>query len=211
MNMEQKIVTYLIESYHPRTIVLVGSRGGDDATQTSDWDLVLFVDEKTEGGLVQFETETLDIVVVTLPVPNDYILKISFAPDPRMKVLLDTSDRLGEKIVARTREWYARGPSPLTKDEYQKRKQKLLRLLQKCDSRPDDEGYVFIYVGAFYEFALRYYFELHGLWSQPAYQALAYLKDNAPALYEQFARIHGATTSDVKRDAAKKVYDQLFT
>jgi predicted nucleotidyltransferase len=207
--MEEQITNHL-QKYNPEAIILIGSRASGEETETSDWDLALFVREDYSNTLETFEGETLDLEFIKLPVPDDFVLQTSFAPDPRLKVLLDTENALGQSIVDRTLERYKRGPEALTKEEVEKREQKLYRLLQKCQSRPDDAGYVFVYIGAFYEFALRYYFELKQEWPKPVYKALEAISEEDLGIYELFFTIHSNTESREKIKAAEELYEYLF-
>lgn len=208
--MEEKIVEYLKEKYTPKAFILVGSRAADEATEYSDWDIVLYVGTNIDSTSELFKGQFLDIEFIKLPVSDDHILQTSFAPDSRMKILIDTPDGIAQRIVEQTHGRIKQGPKKLTDEEYSKRKKKLYRLLQKCMARPDDEGYVFIYIGAVHEFALRYYFELRQEWSKPAYKALAHLREHDPDTYELFESIQGKTDSREKIKAGKKLYEKLF-
>lgn len=207
----EEITQYLQEKYHPQAIILVGSRAGNDATPTSDWDLALYTTEKQKKVSEYFADQFLDIEFIQVPVVGSYVLQTSFAPDIRMKVLLDTSDGLAQKIIEKTLEKYRQGPEPLTSEERLNRRNKLKRFIDKIASRPDDEGYVFNYIGAIYEFGIRYWFELRQEWSQPIYKALPYIKEKDPDAYKLLEQMHGQTTSREKIVAAKQFYNILFS
>jgi len=207
--MEEKIVGYLRSKYQPKAIVLIGSRAAGEETAYSDWDLVLYVEGGRSSELEIYDGQSLDLEFIKLPVAEDHILQTSFAPDSRMKVLFDT-DNFAAQIVERTLKKIEQGPDKLSEEEVTKRKKRIYRLLQKCMARPDDEGYVFVYIGAVHEFCLRYCFELKQQWSLPVYKALAYLQENDPNMYELFKAIQGKTDPQEKVEAGKKLYEGLF-
>ena len=211
MKLEQEIVNHLKDKFNPEAIVLVGSRANGEETENSDWDLVLYVTKEHSEASEYFKGQFLDIEFIQLPViSKDHILQTSFAPDTRMKILLDTQHKSMEMIVARTLKKYEEGPKPLTEEERDKRQRRIRRLIEKIESRPDDEGYVFTYVGAVYEFGIRYWFELQQKWSQPIYKALPYIKEHDPETYKLLKTIHGNTSSQEKVKASRSFYEKLF-
>jgi len=55
--MEQQLVEFLKEKYHPHVIVLAGSRASGTQTADSDWDLFLFSDTKGVGGISKWNDQ----------------------------------------------------------------------------------------------------------------------------------------------------------
>lgn len=211
MELEQEIISHLKEKFNPEAIVLVGSRANGEETASSDWDFVLYSPKEYLASSEYFKDQFLDIEFIKLPIVSDeHILQTSFAPDTRMKILLDTPHKSMERIVKRTLKKYEEGPKPLTEEEREKRRLRIDRLIQKIESRPDDEGYVFTFVGAIYEFGIRYWFELQQKWSQPIYKALPYIKEHDTETYKLLETIHGKTSPKEKIEAAEKFYERLF-
>lgn len=208
--MEQKIIEYLKGKYAPKAVILVGSRAADEETPSSDWDLVLYTETEHESESEYFEDQFLDIEIIKLPVSEDHILQTSFAPDARMKILFDTPDGFAKKVVEKTLERYRQGPDPLSSEERERRRNKLHRFIDKIASRADDEGYVFNYIGAIYEFGIRYWFELRQEWSQPIYKALPYIKEHDLETYRLLEIMHGTTPPQEKVAAARAFYEGLF-
>jgi hypothetical protein len=74
--LENSIVQYILNTYKPRALVLHGSRANGNATETSDWDFILLVDEIKEPRRGFFEGQNIEFVQKKLPISADSAFEI---------------------------------------------------------------------------------------------------------------------------------------
>lgn len=205
--MKNKIVEYLKQKYNAKIVILSGSRAGQNYTNTSDWDLFVFTEEDIDDwGPEKFDNQQLDIELIKLPIEEDFYLKTFVGPVEEAKVLLDEVGMANE-IIETTKNKWEEGPPVLTARQLQNRKLKCERFISRIE-KYDDEMVMFYFIGYFYDFSIRYWFEMRNIWPLPIYRAIPYIKEHDEEFYTHLQSLLAVDNSLV---AAKSIYSKLFT
>lgn len=208
--MEQEIIKYLQNKYGAEVIILEGSRAAGQERADSDWDLYVFTyDSKHKSGRDQFEGQSLDVVVKHLPLENESMLQNSYGPLRAMRVLLDNKEMFGQILVTATEERIHQPRPALTTEELTNRKIRLQGLLNKM-AHTSGALENFYYTALFYELVMRYWFEVHQLWTLHPREAVPCMQERDPgfvSLLETFVREGHKEARDRN---ARAIYEKLF-
>ena len=170
------IVEHLHIKFAPIVILLGGSRATNTYLPRSDWDLYLIGEypEENEQAPEIFEDKELDISLFPLSRlrEEDCVLKIFYGPVPNLRVLSDSKNDIGKKIVSATKSAYDRGPTPLSATDRERKLRYLSRILRKIDSYLSEPIVATFHIAFFYQAILPAWFELQNRWSVPVHQAL---------------------------------------
>jgi hypothetical protein len=199
----EDLVGYLTEKYHPKAIILHGSRARGDALDESDYDLALITDMPDLIKPESWNGCALDLDGVS---PTEKILKAGQTPIWPCLVLIDDVDGLGERLAKRTHEAFEKGPLPLTREELENRRNFSNRLLQRIQGRGADPLVRFYYLGNFYDRILRYWCEFNQKWTMSVYLLLSFIAKEDPAFYQY---LQDLWTEDYQ-NTALKIHLHLF-
>lgn len=180
---EEKIVEYIKSEYKPEVILLGGSRARGRATEKSDWDLFLLGSNREDGGHVEFEGEHLDVSFKDWPEENKP-LTIPYSPLWPVKILLDESQGRLSRVLEKTEEDFGKGPLTLYNKGISGRFQRLDSWKRKIERYNDNPLVEFFYAGAFYEFALRLWFEAQNRWPLTPAEALPAIQAEDKEFYD---------------------------
>jgi hypothetical protein len=179
-----QIVQFLRKKYHPKAIVLAGSRALNLHSENSDWDIFLFSEKEHRGGFFKWSESLLDLTFHVWPKAKDYVLTIPYGPLHPVQVLLDETHGELKKILKRTEKIYRAGPLKSYKEGCAARLQKLDRWKTKIQKHEDHPEVQFYYAGYVYEFFVRVWFEQQNMWPLPPAQAFPYIKKKDPRFWK---------------------------
>lgn len=191
---EAEIVQYLIAKWSPEVILLGGSRAANEETPSSDWDLYLIGNYPAKDSVPeQFAGQHLDVEVrPRSDVPRD-VFQLYYGPVRSLKVLLDSSDQLGRRIVEHTRAAYERGPTPKSPGTLDVDRSEMARIAAKILSHSADPEACFTNLGLFHRMALQLWFERRSRWPLPPHKGLPIIRTEDP----EFAKLLRQLTDDV--------------
>ena len=170
---EPEILAFLNSKYNPAIILLGGSREQGREHDDSDWDLYLIGDFATAVRFPQdFHGEDLDIAVYPWQALVDNVLTIYFGPLAQLRVLKDTPNADGARIVQATQAAYDKGLTPLTGEELARLAYMLSRLLAKAKAHLDNPVAALFVLCEFYREIIPAWFHTRNRWSLPIIQAL---------------------------------------
>ena len=209
MDKKQAIIDHLVEKYHPKSIILHGSRAKGKNRLNSDWDMYVLVDSDIKGGSELYDGESLDVCLVHLPISKEDFVD-TFGYTLNTAEILFDQDNVAQTLLDEAKEAYAFGRK-LTEAERQNRRNFMHRTLQRLEGYVDRPEAFFLYLGFFYEIALRYWFELRGLWSLPIYEALPYIQEKDPQYYTQLQSLSGHAANTEKWQIAQSMEKALLS
>jgi hypothetical protein len=199
----ENLVAYLKTKYHPKAILLHGSRARGDAFDASDYDLALITPESDVIRPESYNGCALDMSGIS---PTEKILKAGQTPIWPCLVLFDDADRLGEGLERRTHEAFEKGPIPLAREEVENRCNFSKRLLQRIQACATDPLVRFYYLGDFYDRVLRYWCELNQKWTMSVHRLLPLIATEDTVFYQYLKDLW---TEDYQ-NTALKIHLHLF-
>lgn len=200
----QNIVSYLLETYRPHALLLHGSRARGDHTPHSDVDIVVVTDQTAAVDLHHFSIFKLDLSLIDSKTQE---IKSGNTPIWPLKILYDDHNQYGLHLVHDAKQQYDKGPTPLSKQEWENRKHYTERLMQRIIDRGDNFLVRQYYLGDFYERIIRYFYEKNNYWTQSIYKALPEIQDQNPIFYSHLNKLW---TSDYAQ-AIVQLYNQIFS
>lgn len=203
MTVIDKIVSYLQTEYHPKAILLHGSRARDDCFDQSDYDLALILEDTLQLRPIFFEGYALDLSGMS---PTELILKAGRTPIWPCSVLFEDEDSLGTLLIERTYKVFQEGPPPLTLEEVENRRNFSKRLIDRLQGRGEDSMLRVYYLGDFYQRVLRYWCEINQRWTLSAHLLLPIIAKEDPYFFQE---IKDLWTEDYQR-AALSIHQHLF-
>ncbi|MBX9977870.1 MAG: nucleotidyltransferase domain-containing protein [Alphaproteobacteria bacterium] len=201
--MIESITQHLMQIYSPHAILLHGSRARGDAVTTSDYDLVIILDNPVTAQPHIFKGCALDICGLF---PDIHVLKTGNTPIWPIQLLYDHEKMWGECIMAETKRVFDAGPEALLEHEWTNRFNYTTRLMSRLLSRGDDLMIRNYYLGDFYERMIRYWFEKKCVWTMSIYKALPHIEAADPVFY---AHLKGLW-ADNFRNECKRLFDMIF-
>lgn len=199
----EKICDYLLKKYEPKAILLHGSRLRGDATDLSDYDLVLIAPNVEEVYPHQYQDAMLDLDAAT---PDIRVIETgNKVPNWPLGILYD-SEGIGERICKETERAYKKGPIPLSDQEWTNRSHYAKRMISKIHARGHDLSVRRYYLSDFYMRVIRYWFEKRRKWTVSPYRALPIIKLEDP---DFFLALQDLWT-DSHLSALDKVNQMLF-
>ncbi|MEI8103679.1 MAG: nucleotidyltransferase domain-containing protein [Candidatus Moraniibacteriota bacterium] len=199
--MNQELVDFLKEKYHPHVIVLAGSRANGTYTADSDWDLFLFCKTKGVGGISKWNDQELDITFHEWPKPEGWIFTNPYSPVLPVEVLFDDTEGVFDTILKRTKEVYEKGSRVAYSAGCEERLRKLDRWVGKLEKYQDNPEVCFYYTGIAYEAFIRVWFEKRNLWPLPPAQALPFIKEKDPEFWELLSQFSKVSEQELVRIA----------
>ena len=201
LKIEAEIVEYLIAKWSPEVILLGGSRAANEETPSSDWDLYLIGNYSAKDCVPeQFAGHHLDVEVrPRSDVPGD-VFRLFYGPIRSLKVLLDSSDHLGKRIVEQTRVAYERGPDPKSPEILDLDRSEMARIATKILSHSADPEACFTNLGLFHRMAVQFWFEKRRRWPLPPRRGLPIIRAEDP----DFAKLLRQLTDDAPIEAKLK-------
>ena len=197
------IVSYLHAKYHPKAILLHGSRARGDGFDQSDYDLALIVENPDQIRPEFYQGCALDSSGIS---PTEQVLKAGRTPIWPCVVLYDDEDGLGKRLAKQTENTFRQGPIALTKEEFENRRNFSKRLIQRIQGRGQDPMIRFYYMGDFYPRVLRYWCELNRRWILSAHLLLPLIAVEDPAFYQDLQELW---TEDYQKSVLK-IHKYLF-
>lgn len=176
-----KIISHLQQKYNPKAILLHGSRLREECPENSDYDLVLVGSEVSPVLPHIFAGRALDVCGVD--VNTEIIETGGKVPIWPLRVLFDDTDALGAALCTRTHAAYMKGPTPMSAQEWENRKNYTARLLGKIEARGANAALRRQYLSDLYPRLCRYWFEKRQLWTMPTHLAWALLEREDPEFY----------------------------
>lgn len=203
-------VERVVRELQPVAVLLHGSRAVGRGRPDSDWDLCLLVDGITEPTwrTEQIDEVSLDLDIVPATAPDDVIVRLFGTSLRFATVLADSTDRVGEGLVARAHSLHQQGRQlPVaTLVEQAAHAQRVARRMAATTGTPE---LFFFHLSTFFGLAVRYWFDREGRWPEPPYEALESIVAADPdyaSLLRQLAR-DGTTGKKAKvaEDVAKRL------
>lgn len=206
------IVAWVCTQYNPEVVLLGGSRAAGISRPTSDWDLFLCQNSYRERQRVAAQVRDAHVDIELIPWSSiaDNTLCIYYGPVSCLRVLLDTTDKRGQTIVAATAHAYAVGPPALQASERQSRVCQLARLLEKIDAYQYEPLVACLHMSDMLRELIVCWFSLHDLWSVPFHQAVPYLRLHDPLFATLLMTIASGTTLVQRKEACDHAYQHLF-
>jgi len=209
MAQQEKIIEHLKIKYQPDAIILHGSRARKKNRPTSDWDIYLVMHREGLSRTSEvFEDQILDINIIQFPLKIDDWADAFGSSLEVAEVLFDPSGMAAE-VMRVSKEVYSRGRA-LTESDYQNKKNYFDRLILRLNEYLVVPEMFFYYVGFLYEDAIRFWFELRGIWSKPVYEALPIIQTNDQEYFLQLKVLFERGTNEDRLRAAKILRAKLF-
>lgn len=211
LDIEAEILKYLVAKWSPQVVLLGGSRARGDTTAFSDWDLYLIGNYPTKDCFPeQFGGQHLDIEVRSRSdVPHD-VFQLYYGPVQALKVLLDSSDQLGRRIVEQTRLVYERGPLPKSQGTLAADRNELARLVTKILSHSSDPEACFTNLGLFHRMAIQLWFEQRGRWSLPPHKGLPIIRSEDGHFAELLRELAEDNPIESKLEACARIQWEIW-
>lgn len=208
--MEEKIADYLkseYSEYNPQAMLLVGSRASGHQSKGSDWDLYVLGPDKHRGIFFEWNGELLDVSFKELPA-EDGTLTNPYKPLWPVKILLDSTAGVLNKVLQNTKAEYDKGPLIAYAEGCEDRLRKLQRGVHKIRKYENDRQVQFHYLTYNYHFLIRSWFEQHNLWPLPPREALPYIQEHDEDFWDLLNNImdsRGKELSNYVEQAVKKI------
>jgi predicted nucleotidyltransferase len=209
---KKEIADHLRVKYHPKAILLHGSRSSGNERPHSDWDIFMFFDEMPEQkrDRTMIAGEDVEWKGFQLPVPDDQIIKTFDVYLQSAKVLWEDGNA-GSELLERAKIEYEKGPQLNEKD--------LTEIKQfiehKIGGMIDDieSPYMFFrHLSMVSSRITNLWFEaLHNEFSKPFYLAMPTIKERDPECYELLVKLYDHQVSNEEKiEAAKQLKQKLF-
>ncbi|MCA9388397.1 nucleotidyltransferase domain-containing protein [Candidatus Berkelbacteria bacterium] len=204
--MIKKLTEYLKEKYHPKAIILHGSRANGFARKHSDWDFILLGVERISARELVFEQ---NVEVLGLMEFDEKELIRNLEKFQSAKVVFDTGET-GVALLAKARELLAKGFSWSVGWP----QGPLLYMKSRVDGLVDniDRPKVFMsHLGIFYSRSLDYWYLFRHNYSKPVYLAVEEIQEKDPSFYKYISVLASASEPEVKIKAAHFIIESLET
>ena len=209
MSKKEEIITYLKEEYNPQAIILHRSRAKGMAGENSDWDFFLLDKKEKKITPEQYKGEALDIQRIDPHLPKDEIVDEHGPVFLEADLVYDTKS-IGKEFLAKAQLAAKAGPD-LSDDEINRRKNYLLRYLNRMRDRQDQPGAFFYYVCSFYAAAIQYWYEvLQDEWGEPIYKAVSQIEKRDPEYSTLLKKLREDNSPKDKINTAEQIFNYLF-
>jgi len=211
LKIEAEIVKYLVAKWTPEVILLAGSRATNEHTPSSDWDLYLIGNYPAKECVPeQYAGQHLDVEVRSRrDVPRD-VFQIYYGPVRSLKVLLESSDQLGQRIVEQTRIAYERGPSRKAPETLDLERSEMARIAAKILSHSADPEACFTNLGLFHRMAIQLWFEKHRRWSLPPRKGLPIIRSEDPEFAKLLRQLADVTPIETKLKSCARIQQEIW-
>lgn len=130
------------------------------------------------------------------------------------KVVLDTSERFGEKLREKALELYKKGSEKWTKDYAFGRIVKARRYMKKFENNLEDKNYEELFLRISWHYSkniIDWWFGIRQEFPLRPQEAFPYIKEQVPKFYKELQKIVSDKTSyKEKIDAFKKIHQLLL-
>lgn len=210
MDTEQMLVQHLITKYHPRAVVLHGSRAAGFARAHSDWDFAILVDKNVEGEREIVAGQNIEIRVLVLPFDESNIGdKWMVLREGNIKVLYDP-EHLLEDIIKEITTVYNQ---PLVNSEIDIVGHKAWYRSQldgMIDYQNEQEAF-FRKLGELYLRTIKYWFNFkHATYMPQVYLSLPRIEKEDPEYFALIKILAGNYTNEEKIEAGEKVIISIW-
>jgi hypothetical protein len=203
-SIEEEIVDHLVVKWTPEVVLLGGSRATSENFIDSDWDLYLIGDYPQRKCFPeQFKGAHLDVELCPRRSVPDEIFRIFYGPISALRVLKESPDNLGARIVARTRQAYDEGPSERDQSEQEMDRVEMARVISKVITHSGDTEACFTHLGVFHRMAVQMWFERRKRWPLPAHKALPLIRREDPKFAGLLSEVAGNGEIDSKIEACR--------
>ncbi len=182
--MEQKLVANILEKYHPRAIILHGSRVTGGATEKSDWDFVLLVDETKNPKRGFVDGENVEFDQVKLPIdPKDAFEKFGLKfRKGGVKIIYDP-ENIAQPLVSACQTEIEKG-FRIKENNKEGYKAFMEGLLSKIERYENEKIAKLDFIGQFISRAINTWFPIkEEKYSIPPYESIPYIKEKDPKFY----------------------------
>jgi len=208
---EAKIIAHLEQKWSPDLILLGGSRALNQHSVTSDWDLYLVGDYSERDSFPeQFDGEHLDVSIWPRRNLSGNVLRIYYGPVPTLRVLKESLDQLGSRIVEQTALAYRQGPDSKNKKALLLERDEMSRMIAKISSHLYDPEACFTNLGFFHRTAVQMWFETRGKWSLPPFKALPIIRIEDPEFALSLSILASEAEITQKLQSCMKIQDALW-
>ncbi|NHJ06291.1 MAG: nucleotidyltransferase domain-containing protein [Candidatus Heimdallarchaeota archaeon] len=219
---ENTIKEYLATKYNAKVLIIVGSRAVGDFKPQSDWDIYMFTDvedthnESFEEFIAAYpeavKEEDIDLYWYDMDVEN-YPAKL-WRDLRNSKIILDTRDGFGQKLIQKALNLQKKGPEKWTKDFAFGRTIKARRYMKKFEDNLKERNYeeLFLRIAWHYsENIINWWFGIRQEFPLRPQQAFPYIKEEDPEFFSELEKIVSDETSyEVKIEAFGKIHKLLF-
>lgn len=173
----KNILTYLLNSYNLKAIILHGSRASSGFYNDSDYDLILLSEKRQNIKPHTFNGYNLDI--------DELDASRNWNDDPYehiwpIKVLFEDRDQKGLNFYKCMQTQHDKGPIHLTSQDWEDRLNFINRLHIRLTNRGNQPLLRYYYLSKIYERAIRYWFEKRNQWTLSAHHAIEHITKEDP-------------------------------
>lgn len=211
MDKTTSIVEHIQRKYQPEAIILHGSRATGKNHEQSDWDIYMLVSDVKEERTAKTELwqeESIDLDVIRLPINDEKLLDTFGSTLLTPKIVYDPKG-VAAALIKKAQVLYAKGRT-LTTGGREEEKRHLERLVRRMRDTTEEPGVFFYHLTTFYRAAIDYWFDVHGEWSRPIYEALPLIRSKDPTFLKELAILWNEGISAEKVAAAERVQLHLF-
>lgn len=206
-NIEEQLIQYIIGEYKPRALVLHGSRASGNAVEKSDWDFILFVDEKKEPVRAIILDQNVELSQESPPFDETKAFDRFGLKFRNVKILYDP-EHIAEKMISVCQREIEEGLH-LTQAEKSARHAFVQGTLSKIERYAHEPINQMEFIGEFAKRARNLWFNVkENRYSLPPYEAIPYIKEKDPEYYQMLSDFAGARGDDLQ-DAGERIVGYL--
>lgn len=211
MHFQSILVEDLIHKYQPEGLVLHGSRANNNAKKHSDWDIFVFLTQKTKHQVETYilSGEHIDACQVLLPLtledkwPN-------FVPQLAQGTIIYDPNNILSEVHSQIHDLFLKGPEPLSIEEVENRKRFWRRAIGRLEDNILNPIVFNMKFGIFYERMVRYFMEKHNKWDAPLYKSLPLVLDLDPQYYNLIEQLSSSRSPQEKVKLCKQAFSHIF-
>ncbi|MCB9808921.1 nucleotidyltransferase domain-containing protein [Candidatus Nomurabacteria bacterium] len=211
MNKEKILTQHILTKYNPRAIFLHGSRASGHAREHSDWDFAILVDQECETFREIIEGENIEVLPLVMPLDQKTApwWRWHALRQGNVKIIHDP-ENLGPELITKVTQHYHE-PLEISHERLLSKKARYHTDIDSMIDYKDEPVAFFRKLGAFYERALRFWFEiLHKKNMPQVYLSLPEIKEQDPEYFELLNTLAGNSSNEEKIETAQKTLRMLF-
>lgn len=210
MDIEQKLVQYLIKKYNPRAIAIHGSRASGFAREHSDWDFAIFVDKEIEGDREIVDGQNIEVRVLALPFDENKIGdRWLVVREGNVKVVYDPENIL-EDIIKKVTTHYNQPLINTEADIIGHKAWYRSQLDGMIDYQNEQEAF-FRKLGELYLRTIKYWFNFkRNTYMPQVYLSLPRIEKEDPEYFKLLQILAGNYTNTEKIEAAEKAIVSIW-
>ncbi|HEV7424196.1 MAG TPA: nucleotidyltransferase domain-containing protein [Candidatus Paceibacterota bacterium] len=209
--LEQRIVDYLVEKYHPVALLIHGSRANGHAREHSDWDFAMFVSTPVpQTREIIFEKENIDIRIFTVPVDIEKIREYCFYFERQNVRVIFDPEYITEDVIREATKVF-NTPITHTPAETIACRARLRVLIDGMIDYQYEQASFFRKLSEFYQYALKYWFLfLNNSYMQQVYKSLPIIATKDKEYFKLLEILSENHTKQEKISAAEKLYERFL-